>query len=452
MTHHEHTIRTTDALWRPLTQHQSMIDNRPTRIVNAQDCHLTDENGKQYLDALAGLWCVNVGYSRSELIEAAEQQFRQIPYLSPVLSCDAPIALANKIQSSLNLPGHVYLCASGSEANEVAFKIARQYHMQSGQAGRYKIIGRHRAYHGNTLGALAASGQAQRKMKYGPMPTGFLHIMPPYPYRAFADETPEQHGLRCAHALEETILHEGPETVAAFIMEPIISGGGVIVPPDNYLATVREICNRYGVLLIFDEVVSGFGRTGAAFGHTHWQTQADIFTFAKGITSGYMPLAATFVKEEIFEAFYGEQAYDHLRHINTYGGHPVAAAVGLKNIEIIESEGLIQQAAQSGKALMAGLTEALGNHPSVGEIRGKGLLIGLELVSDNSNKTPLAPAKMTEIVSTCKTNGLLIGQNAYTIPDRTNVLILCPPLIINDQEAGNIVEILNKSIRAVLGN
>lgn len=452
MTHHKHTMQTNDALWRPLTQHKPMIQTRPTRIVKAQGCQLTDEDGKQYLDGLAGLWCVNVGYSRPELIEAAEQQMRQLPFLSPVLSCDAPINLANKIQTSLNMPGHVYLSSSGSEANEVAFKIARQYHMQSGQAGRYKIIGRHRAYHGNTMGALAASGQADRKMKYGPMPSGFLHIMPPYPYRAMPGETVEMHGLRCAQALEDTILHEGPDTVAAFIMEPMISGGGVLIPPDNYLPKVREICSRYGVLLILDEVVSGFGRTGAAFGHSHWQTQGDIFSFAKGITSGYMPLAATFVKEEIFEAFYGDQSHDHLRHINTYGGHPVAAAVGLKNIEIIESEGLTERAHQKGAALLKGLNEALGQHAAIGEIRGKGLLIGIELVSDRDQKTALSSDKMTAIVSTCKAKGLLVGQNACTVPGRSNVLILCPPLIISDQEAGNIIEILNEAIRQELGN
>jgi adenosylmethionine-8-amino-7-oxononanoate aminotransferase len=450
MTQKDNTTQTSDSLWRPLTQHQTMIHNRPTRIVDAQGCHLTDEAGKQYLDGLAGLWCVNVGYSRSELIEAAHEQLQKVPYLSPVLSTDAPIALANKIQSSLGLPGHVYLTASGSEANEVAFKIARQYHNQSGQPNRYKIIGRHRAYHGNTLGALAASGQAQRKMKYGPMPAGFLHIMPPYPYRALSGETLETHGARCAQALEDTIIHEGPETVAAFIMEPIISGGGVLVPPDNYLSAVRDICNRYGVLLIFDEVVSGFGRTGATFGHTHWQTQADIFTFAKGITSGYMPLAATFAKEEVFEAFYGDQPTDHLRSINTYGGHPVAAAVGLKNIEIIESEGLIEQAARKGDALMAGLSEALANHPSVGEIRGKGLLIGIELVTNRESKTPLSNAKMTEVIAGCKQHGVLIGQNGNTIPGHTNVLILCPPLIIEETQAGQIIEVLRNVIYAVL--
>lgn len=452
MTHHDSIMQTDDALWRPATQHHPLAQQRPTRIVKAQGCHLTDENGKQYLDGLAGLWCVNVGYSRPELIKAAEQQMRQMPFLSPVLSCDAPINLANKIQSSLNLPGHAYLSASGSEANEVAFKIARQYHVQTGQPGRYKIIGRHRAYHGNTLGALAAGGQADRKTKYGPMPTGFLHIMPPYPYRALPGESLEMHGLRCAQALEDTILHEGAETVAAFVMEPMISGGGVLIPPDNYLPKVREICNRYGVLLILDEVVSGFGRTGAAYGHMHWQTQGDIFTFAKGITSGYMPLAATFVKEQIFEAFYGEQPHDHLRHINTYGGHPVACAVALKNIEIIESEGLTDHAALQGAALLKGLNEAIGGHAAVGEIRGKGLLIGVELVEDRAHKTALASDKLSAIVSACKAKGLLIGTNACTVPERSNVLILCPPLIISDQEAGQIVDIINSALRQVLGH
>jgi adenosylmethionine-8-amino-7-oxononanoate aminotransferase len=243
MTDYTGTAQALDALWRPMTQHQPLLQQRPIRMVSAQGCTLTDEQGKHYLDGLAGLWCVNLGYSRRELIENAHQQMSQLPFLSPVHSCDSTIGLADKIQSSLNIPGQVYLSASGSEANEAAFKMARQYHRQTGQSGRTKIIGRHRAYHGNTMGALAASGQAQRKFAYGPMPADFLHIMPPYPYRAMPGESTHAMGERCAKALEDTIVHEGPSSVAAFIMEPIISGGGVIIPPDNYLPKIRGICD-----------------------------------------------------------------------------------------------------------------------------------------------------------------------------------------------------------------
>ena len=233
----------------------------------------------------------------------------------------------------LGWPGRVYFSSSGSEANEVAFKVARQYHMQSGKPGgetRYKIISRHRAYHGNTLGAMSATGQAERKIGYGPMAPGFIHVPPPYPYRAHPKLTPAEHGIACAQAIEETIIYEGPETVAAVLMEPIISGGGVLVPPDEYLPRVREICDEYGVLLIFDEVVSGYGRTGKLFGHDHWDVKPDIITMAKGLSSGYMPLAATAVQEYIFDVFMGEAGdLTHFRHINTFGGHPVSTAVGL---------------------------------------------------------------------------------------------------------------------------
>jgi len=446
----ESTVSTPDALWRPLTQHQKLINNAPVLMKQGKGCHLIDEHGKTYLDALAGLWCVNVGYSRKELVEVANQQMQSLPYLSPVLSCEPTIALAEKIRQAVGQSGHVYFSASGSEANETAFKVVRQYHTQSGEPLRHKIIGRYRAYHGNTLASLAAGGQAQRQLHYGPMPTGFLHIHPPNPYRKLANETVEEHGYRCADALEQMIIHEGPETIAAFIMEPIISGGGVLVPPDNYLPLVRRICDKYGVIMICDEVVSGFGRTGIQFGFEHWQTMPDIVTFAKGITSGYMPLAATFVKESIFEAFLGTGTYDHLRHINTFGGHPTATAVGLRNIELIEEENLIGKAKSMGAQLLGSLTDLLADHHRVGDIRGKGLLIGVELVEDKLSKKPLADEKVAEVRTYCHNKGLLIGQSANTVHGFTNVLIICPPLIINGQEIEQLASTLHEAIKRTL--
>ena len=301
---------------------------------------------------MAGLWCVNIGYGRSELAETAAAQMTELPYLAPTMTHAPGAQLADKILDLLGWPGRVYFSSSGSEGNEVAFKVARQYHLQSGKPGgatRYKIISRHRAYHGNTLGAMSATGQAERKIGYGPMAPGFIHVPPPYPYRAHPKLTPSEHGIACAQAIEETIIYEGPETVAAVLMEPIISGGGVLVPPDEYLPRVREICDEYGVLLIFDEVVSGYGRTGKMFGHDHWDVKPDIITMAKGLSSGYMPLAATAVQEYIFDVFMGEAGdLTHFRHINTFGGHPVSTAVGLHNLQIVEEEGLVEKARSMG--------------------------------------------------------------------------------------------------------
>ena len=297
---------------------------------------------------------------------------------------------------------------------------------------------------------MTATGQAERKIGYEPLAPGFLHVPPPYPYRRHPKLTEEEHGAECVKFLEDTIIHEGEETVAAFLMEPMISGGGVLVPPDNYLVEVRKICDKYNVLLILDEVVSGFGRTGKMFGHEHWGAKADIFTFAKGMASGYMPVAATVVKESIFEAFYGEATeLKHFRHINTYGGHPVAAAVSLKNIEIVEHENLAANAEKMETYIKGRLSE-FADHPLVGEIRGKGLLLGIELVSDKENKTPLETARSNAIVQNCMKQGVLVMRNGYTIPGLDNVLIMAPPLILKESEADIIVDAIGNALKQAL--
>ena len=442
-----------DHLWRPMTQHQGLRGALPNRIVSAKGCILTDQNGNRLLDAIAGLWCVNVGYGRTELAEVAGRQMAELNYLAPIMSSGPVIDLAEKLQQMLGFDGHVYLSSSGSEANETAFKIARQYHLQAGNGGerRYKIISRYRAYHGNTMGAMAATGQAERKMGYEPGPTGFIHVMPPYPYRAHPKLTAEEHAEECARQLEETIIHEGAETVAAFIMEPLISGGGVLVPPDNYIPLVREICDRHGVLLIFDEVVSGFGRLGKMFGYEHWKTQADIYTFAKGLASGYIPVAATVVKESIFEKFYGDPSeMRHFRQINTFGGHPVASAVALRALQIVEDERLPENASKVGTYLLNQMQQALADHPFAGEIRGKGMIMGIELVEDRATKVPLSDGQVMRIVGDCVKNGVILGRNSNTIPGRCNVLLIAPPLVLSQKEADQIVETVTAAMRRVL--
>ena len=406
-------INTPDALWRPMTQHQVMRGkDAPSRIVRAEGCFLYDDQGKKHLDGLAGLWCVNVGYGRQELADVARDQMGELCYAAPVLTTGPAVELADKLQTLMGFEkGHTYFTSSGSEANETAFKIARQFH---------------------------------------PMAVGFLHVPPPYPYRAHAKFTAEEHGEECAKFLEDTINYEGAETVAAFIMEPMISGGGVLVPPDNYLPRVREVCDKHGVLLILDEVVSGFGRTGQFFGHLHWGVKPDIITFAKGISSGYLPLAATVVRENIFEAFYGEPGtLRHFRQINTYGGHPVACAVGLKNIEIIERESLTENARSVGSYLQSKL-EGLLTHPYVGDVRGRGLLLGVELVKDKESKEPMPADEANAIVQHCAKNGVMIGRNGNTIPGLCNVLIFAPPLVLQNSEADMIFDALSNALQQAL--
>ena len=444
-------MNTPDSLWRPMTQHKMLLKNHPKHIVKAEGCFMINEDGDRILDGTAGLWCVNVGHGRKELAEVAKAQMEKLAYVIPVMTSDPAVELSAKMLEMLGMEkGHVYFTSSGSEANETAFKMVRQYHLQTGNPRKHKIISRHRAYHGNTLATMTATGQAERKIGYEPLAPGFLHIPPPYPYRRHPKLTEEEHGEECVKFLEDTIIYEGEETVAAFIMEPMISGGGVMVPPDNYLPEIRKICDKYNVLLIMDEVVSGFGRTGRMFGHDHWNVQADIFTFAKGMASGYMPVAATVVREKIFEAFYGEaNELKHFRHVNTYGGHPVAAAVSLKNIEIVERENLVENASKMERYIKEGLNEFV-DHPFVGEIRGKGLLLGIELVSEKESKTPLETPRSNAIVQNCLKQGVHIMRNGYTVPGLDNVLIMAPPLVLQTREADMIVDAIGNALKQAL--
>ena len=311
--------------------------------VKGEGSWFTDESGKRYLDGVSGLWCLNLGHGREEIVEAAAEQMKNLSYFPLTMNHQPAIKLAEKISELLGGKYQTFFSNSGSEANETAFKIARQYHNQTGNPQKYKVISRYRGYHGSTLGALSATAQANRRVKYDPGVPGFLHVYPPYSYRSIFDGSPEESDLKAAQLLEEMINWEGEETVAAFIMEPFISGGGVIVPSMKYIQRVAEICKKYNVLLIMDEVVSGYGRTGKMFGFKHAAgVQPDIVTMAKGLTSGYLPLGATAVKSEIYDVFREAGKDSHFRHVSTYGGHPAACAVALKNIDIIERENIVE--------------------------------------------------------------------------------------------------------------
>jgi taurine-pyruvate aminotransferase len=354
------------------------------------------------------------------------------------------IELAEKINEWLDGEHTFFFSNSGSEANETAFKIARQYHEQNGEPNRWKFISRYRAYHGQTMGALAATGQAQRKYKYEPLAPGFLHVAPPDLYRKPEHLDAEGYGRECARAIEETIRWELPETVAGVIMEPIISGGGTLIPPDNYLPKVKEVCERYDVLLIIDEVLCGFGRTGKRFGYQHYGVEPDIVTMAKGITSAYFPLSATAVRRDIYETFATEGQYERLRHINTYGGHPAGCAVAIKNIDIMDQEDLTGRAATQGERLREMLS-GLEDHPNVGDVRDKGLLFGIELVEDKETKQPTSPEKVNAVISSCQERGLVIGKNGDTVAGFNNVLAVAPPLVVTDEDLEFIAETLKKS-------
>ena len=413
-------------------------------IQKADGAWIEDNNGKRYLDAMSGLWCVNAGYGREELAEAAYEQLKTLPYFPLTQSHIPAIELGEKLNEWLGGDYVFFFSNSGSEANETAFKIARQYHQQNGEPERHKFISRYRAYHGNSMGALAATGQAQRKYRYEPLAQGFLHVTPPDMYRSPYQGTIEEQSLACADEIDRVMTWELDKTIAAVIMEPIITGGGVIMPHESYLPRVREICDKHGALLIVDEVICGFGRTGERFGFQHYGVKPDIVTMAKGITSAYLPLSVTAVRREIYEMFQGSEDYNHLRHVNTFGGNPAACAVALKNIEIFERENLVERSQVMGEKLLDKM-EDLKNHPYVGNIRGKGLLMGIEMVENKQTKEPASQDKVDKIISLCKEQGLIISKNGDTVAGYNNIITLSPPLTISDEELDFIVSTIKKA-------
>ncbi|MBB3110770.1 adenosylmethionine-8-amino-7-oxononanoate aminotransferase [Paenibacillus phyllosphaerae] len=424
-------------LWHNITPYSEQ--DRPMIVTEAAGSWVTDSEGNRYLDAMSGLWCVNVGYGRQELADAAYKQLSTMPYFPLTQSHLPAIELAEKLNEWLEGEYVIFFSNSGSEANEVAFKIARQYQQQIGQHNRFKFISRYRAYHGSSLGALSATGQAQRKYKYEPLTSGFLHVAPPDSYRRPDGMSVEDFNLQCANEIERTIVWEGVESVAAVIMEPVITGGGIIVPEPSYLKRVEEICNQYGVLLIIDEVICGFGRSGRKFGHQNFSIQPDIVTMAKGLTSGYLPLSATAVRKEIYDTFKDNtEMYSHLRHVNTFGGNPASCALALANLQLLEREQLVARAEVLGQRLRSAFDDLL-EHPLVGDIRHFGFLLGIELVADKTTKAPASVDVVKKIIGECKRAGLIIGKNGDTVAGYNNVLTFSPPLASTDDDMAFII-------------
>jgi adenosylmethionine-8-amino-7-oxononanoate aminotransferase len=342
---------------------------------------------------------------------------------------------------------HVYFVTSGSEANEAAFKIARQYmkHEHPGQY-RYKTISRYLGYHGTTLATLAAGGMGDRKQQFEPLGgNDFVHVAPPYCYRCPFGLTYPSCELACAKNIETTIQGEGPDTVSTLLVEPVMSGVGVAVPPDEYLPEVAAIAKKYGCLLHVDEVINGFGRTGKMFGHQHYGVQPDIVTVAKGLVSAYLPIAATVVRNRVFQSFVGAPSENRqVFQISTYGGHPVAAAVAHRNIDILLEERLPERAAEHGAYLLDGL-RTLMHHPWVGDVRGKGLLAGVELVKDRRTKEAVPADCIKGVVDFARRHGVIVGRSGGG-RHLGNTIVLSPPLVITRQEIDRIVAVLDHAI------
>src|SRR5947208_558459 len=361
---------------------------QPLVVVEGNGAILRDAEGREYIDGLSGLWNVNVGHGRGELADAAAAQMRRIAFASAYIGAtnEPAVRLAEKIVGhAYPNSAAVYFTTAGAESNESSFKFARYYWKVKDQPQKVKIISRVHAYHGVTMAAMSATGMPAYHKMFGPLVPGFIQVPPPYADRGAGNEEP---GLGAADLVEKAILAEGPETVAAVIAEPVMGAGGVIVPPPSYFPRLREICDRHNVLLIADEVITGFGRTGRWFALGHWGIEPDLVSFATGVTSGYLPLGGVIVSKRVHDALLAAPMDRRFMHAATYSGHPVCCAVGLPHVEIIESEGLVERAAVMGKRLITALNEHLADLPVVGEIRGLGMMAGIELVTDKGTRAP----------------------------------------------------------------
>ena len=402
--------------------------------------HLAD--GRVVIDGLAGLWNVNVGHGRGELADAAAGQMRKIAYASAYVGAtnEPAIRLGEKIvKHAYSNSSAIYYTTGGAESNESAFKTARFFWKVQDKPDKTKVISRTHGYHGVTMAAMSATGMAAYHKMFGPLMPGFIQVAAPYPYRWQGNQ---ECGIGAAEAVEKAMLAEGPETVAAVIAEPVMGAGGVIVPPESYFPKLRQICDQYDVLLIADEVITGFGRTGRWFSLGHWGVEPDIVSFAKGVTSGYLPLSGVVVSRAVHDTLKLQKGL--FSHGFTYSGHPVACAVALANLGIIEREGLVERAAELGARLAERLRGLL-EEPMVGHVRSLGLIGGVELVKDRETKESY-DAGLTvarRVYLTALADGVILR------PLPGDVVGICPPLTISEQELDQVMDTLRRAIATV---
>lgn len=413
----------------------------PLVIDRGEGIYLWDSDGKKYIDALSGLWVTAVGHGRTELGEVAREQMSRLAYASTFDYATPPaVELASKLIELAPEPmARAYFVNSGSEAVEIAIKIAKQYHYNRGDKKRFKVISRIGSYHGQTAGALSVNAASYTvKPPFEPLMPGSVHVPGINCYRCPYEKTYPDCGVFCARTVEDRIKFEGPETVAAFVAEPISIANANYVPPAEYWQTLRRICDEYGVLLIADEVINGFGRTGRWFGIQHFDVVPDLMTCAKQISSGYIPLGAVLVRDRVAEAFEGPD--NTFRSGLTFGAHPVSTAVGLANVAIIERERLVENAANVGAHLGEQLREVASRHAIVGDVRGIGLLWGVEIVQDPETKQPFpADADIAgRLTEGFRKRGLLTRSG--------NLTYIAPPLIVNREEADAIAEIVDEAL------
>ncbi|MDB5058437.1 MAG: aminotransferase [Chloroflexi bacterium] len=433
-------------------QHNPTDHQNPVLFVKGKGSILTDIQGREYIDGLSCLWNVNIGHGRTELAEVAAEQMSRLAFVTSYVGAtnEPAIELASKlVQIAPSNMSAVYFTTGGAEANESAFKTARHYWKIQGKPEKVKFISRVHGYHGVTMAAGSATGMAAFHKMYAPLVPNFIQVPPPHPYR-WADyaKSNGDAGAEAAAALEQAIVREGPETVAAVIAEPVQGAGGVIVPAPGYIQRLREICDRHEVLFIADEIITGFGRTGKWFGLEHWNVKPDIMSFAKGVTSAYLPLGGIMLSDRVHQTLLDAPADLKFTHAATYSGHPTCCAVGIRNIEIIEREGLVDRAAVSGRRLLAGL-ETLRRHEAVGDVRGLGMMCGVELVEDRETRAP-AIGLGNKVAALARERGLFTRNRGGAKGDFPigDTICIAPPLTSSDEEIDRLVAILDESIGA----
>jgi adenosylmethionine-8-amino-7-oxononanoate aminotransferase len=415
----------------------------PWVIAKGEGIRLTDSEGRTHIDGLSGVFVTSVGHNNRAVIDAITEQLNRLAFAPPLHSTTQPALDLTELLLRIGPQDVTALkfLSGGSEATEAAMKLARQYHKQTGHPQKYKIIGRYGGYHGGTMGALSAGGGRERKSIYEPLGVGFLHVHPPFCYHCPFDQTYPSCGRTCVSLIEKTIEAEDPETVAAVIVEPIsISSAGFMVPPPDYLKRLREICDRHGVVLIYDEIITGFGRLGTMFASEYYGAAPDITCCGKGMSGGYAPLAAILIRDRIASAFYGaEEDNVQFHHGHTYAGNPVACAAGVAVITQMLERDLVGNAKRQGAHLRARLEQMAKRYPIIGDVRGAGLLQGVEFKRDRFLGAQ-RPGKLVE--AEARARGLLIRCGV-------DFAAFAPPLTVTEADIDEMTGILGESIAAV---
>ena len=434
-------------LWHHLIQHKPFETIDPRIMVEGKGMRVWDIKGKEHLDAVSGgVWTVNVGYGRESIANAVRDQLVKLNYFAGSAGSIPGSIFAQKLIGKMPGLTRVYYSNSGSEANEKVYKMVRQIAHRHHGGRKYKILYRDRDYHGTTITALSSAGQPQRAMQYGPFTPGFVEVPHCLEYRKQWDV--ENYGERAADAIEEVILREGPDTVGALVLEPVTAGGGVITPPEGYWQRVQEICRKYNVLLHIDEVVCGVGRTGTWFGYQNYGVQPDFVTMAKGVASGYAAISCTVTTEAVFDMFKDDPAdpMSYFRDISTFGGCTSGPAAAIENMRIIEDEGLLDNTLRMGARLMANLNALKDKHRVVGDVRGKGLFCGAELVADRATKEPADERKVAAVVADCMAQGVIIGMTNRSLNGLNNTLCLSPALIATPDDIDQITDAIDRAL------